>query len=692
MALHQKMTPGPLTRAPEPGGEYIRDIGTLERQEGDSRRFTLSFSSEEPYERWYGEPEILSHADGAVDLTRFDDGMGVLLFNHDRYMVLGKIVSAKIEDKRGVAEIEFDDDEDAEKVLKKVQSGTLKGVSVGYRVTEWQSVRQDEKTADGFEGPCYIARHWMPYEISIVSVPADASVGVGRDMEPDANLSDAGQDANKTFLKEEKAMAKVTENATANTAPVAEGERQNATAAPASPAQAAAPAVDADQVRAEERERINQITALCRDFEIDPAQYINGGQSLDAVRAAVLEQVRAQRQPVPARGTGEVSVQADEEDKFRAAAADGLLMRGGLNITAPAEGASDFRGASLRDLAIMTMQRAGQNVSGMLGQTADEIYGKILSERQFYSPTAAFPSILDTAIRKAYVQGHRTAPVTFDRFTRKGALKDFKTTEHNYIAGPGEEFLLVPEGGELKHSIPSDALKPTKKLATYGRQFTMTREAFINDDIGFLATMPARYAAAARKTINSQVYSIMYNNSTIYDGVALFHANHKNLMTSGNVGAPTMALVQKMILALGTQTDEFGQAAIIRPRYIVCGVGYGFLFYTIFHSATVQTSENTQAANPLVNYASNIEIIEDPTLNVLAGANACPWFIIADQGDSEFIEVDYLNGNDIPTIRRMETPGQLGFIWDIYLDWGVTVTDFRGAVKNPGAVIANPLG
>ena len=69
-----------------------------------------------------------------------------------------------------------------------------------------------------------------------------------------------------------------------------------------------------------------------------------------------------------------------------------------------------------------------------------------------------------------------------------------------------------------------------------------------------------------------------------------------------------------------------------------------------------------------------------------------PWFMTANSTDSAFIEVDYLNGHEVPTIRRMETPGQLGFVWDIYLDWGINVMDFRGAIKNSGVSIANPLG
>ena len=53
--------------------------------------------------------------------------------------------------------------------------------------------------------------------------------------------------------------------------------------------------------------------------------------------------------------------------------------------------------------------------------------------------------------------------------------------------------------------------------------------------------------------------------------------------------------------------------------------------------------------------------------------------------------MDYLNGQEIPNIRRMETPGTLGFVWDIYLDWGISVMDYRGAIKNPGVEVKNPI-
>lgn len=149
---------------------------------GNERKFTLSFSSEEPYGRWFGM-EILDHSDGCADLIRLNE-IGVLLFNHKRDSVLGKITRAWIHNGRGEAEVEFDTDEFAETIYQKVKSGTLKGVSVGYMVDSWEEVMPGKTSADGrFTGPCSIAKKWVPYEISIVSVPADPTVGVGREID-----------------------------------------------------------------------------------------------------------------------------------------------------------------------------------------------------------------------------------------------------------------------------------------------------------------------------------------------------------------------------------------------------------------------------------------------------------------------------------------------------------------------------
>lgn len=171
---------------------YTREAPCSIRQmegEGNERKFILSFSSEEPYDRGWCI-EILDHSPGAVDLKRLEE-IGVLLFNHKRDVVLGKINRVWIEDNRGQAEVEFDEDEQSEVIYQKVKSRTLKGVSVGYRINSIEEIAPNKTSNDGrFNGPCDVVRSWEPFEISIVSVPADPSVGVGREYEEPATNTD----------------------------------------------------------------------------------------------------------------------------------------------------------------------------------------------------------------------------------------------------------------------------------------------------------------------------------------------------------------------------------------------------------------------------------------------------------------------------------------------------------------------
>ncbi|MFY0521013.1 HK97 family phage prohead protease [Lysinibacillus sp. UGB7] len=153
----------------------------LRALDDDKRQVELSFSSEEAYERWWGM-EILSHETSAVDLSRLNE-IGCLLFNHNRDKVIGRIDSAWVRDNRAYALVTFDEDEESDVIYQKVKSKTLKAVSVGYTVSSWEEVAVGKASANGRHvGPCSVALKWQPYEISIVSVPADATVGVGRDM------------------------------------------------------------------------------------------------------------------------------------------------------------------------------------------------------------------------------------------------------------------------------------------------------------------------------------------------------------------------------------------------------------------------------------------------------------------------------------------------------------------------------
>lgn len=647
-------------------GNYSRE-GSLKVAE-NGQEVELSFSSTEPYRRYYGY-EVLSHDEGAVDLSRLNE-IGVLLFNHDRDKVIGKIKKAWIEDQRGKALVEFDHDEKSMCIFEKVQSGTLKGVSVGYSVTEWerQDAPGDEDTGDD---ETWIAKKWTPFEVSIVSIPADPTVGVGRSMEqppevPHGTYEEKTENNAAIFEK----SATIEKNQTPKEISNMENLNEKASAAPQ---------IDERALIEGERSRIETITSMCRDFDINPDEFIKNGASVDNARAAIMDQLKARKAPV-------ATVTRDETDNFRAAAVDSLVMRAGGHVDNAAKGSQELRGFNLRDLAIEALARDPQesrSADQLRRMTPDQLFNEV--QRSYFSPTALFPSILDAAIKKNIVEIYQKAPTTFEAWTSKGSVSDFKATpEHNYIVGGGS-FEKVAENGELKQSRPSDELLPTRKIDTYGAQFTMTRQAFVNDDIGFLSKVPGIYAAAAKRKINRQCYELLFNNDKIYDGKTLFHADHGNLVTTG--AAPSLAAINALMLKLQAQKDPFGEALNITPRTLILPVGYGFEIDTLLHSASITTSEiNNTGYNPLAN--KGLTYVEDATLNALAGTNACPWFLVADALSAKSIQVDYLNGNEAPTIRRAERPGQLGIVWDIYLDWGITAIDFRGIAKNAGAKIS----
>lgn len=310
--------------------------------------------------------------------------------------------------------------------------------------------------------------------------------------------------------------------------------------------------------------------------------------------------------------------------------------------------------------------------------------------RQFFNPTAAFPGILDNAIKKAIEHRYSTIPTTFQTWTSKGNVTDFKPTkDHNYLLGGAGEFKLVGENGELVHDAPKMELVPQRKIDTYGRQFSMSRQAFINDDIGFITEVPGLYAASAKRTINKQVYTILMKNPAIFDGAPLFDAAHNNVTKTA--AAPSVDSLQKMMLKLLRQTDPFGEAITIQPKYIIVPVGYGFLLSQLLETQVLDVEGiGSHTANALYNYRNQLQVIEEGTLNALAGeGEAVPWFMVGDPNYAKSIQVDYLNGQEAPTIRRSEVPGQLGYVWDIWLDWGITAVDFRGIVRNNGVTITD---
>ena len=142
----------------------------------DARTVDLAFSSESGVERWFGM-EVLDHGRGSVRMDRLRE-QGPLLLNHDSREHIGTVVSAKIDtkDRTGRATVRLGRGPERDAILQDIEDGIRKSVSVGYAIHRMQL---EEAKDDGLD--TYRATDWEPYEVSLVSMPADTSVGVGRE-------------------------------------------------------------------------------------------------------------------------------------------------------------------------------------------------------------------------------------------------------------------------------------------------------------------------------------------------------------------------------------------------------------------------------------------------------------------------------------------------------------------------------
>jgi HK97 family phage major capsid protein len=156
---------------------------TVREQDDDGvDYYTFSLSSEEPYERYMGH-EVLVHEASAVDLSFLNSGNAPLLYQHDSFSgQIGVIEKAWLDEtkRRVYVTARFSRRPMAQEVKTDVDDGIMRNVSVGYDFDRDTIIYEEHEEG---EKPTYRVTSWKPMEASIVSIPADPTVGVGRSMQ-----------------------------------------------------------------------------------------------------------------------------------------------------------------------------------------------------------------------------------------------------------------------------------------------------------------------------------------------------------------------------------------------------------------------------------------------------------------------------------------------------------------------------
>lgn len=612
----------------------------------ENRTVEMSFASETPCLDWWGDKEILRCNDEAMNTERFAGGVMPILFNHKRDAVIGKPTRIWTESGRAYAEIQFAQTEEAEKIMGLVKDGFIRGVSVGYRVNEWTVVEKGQKSADGIEGPAWIASRWEVFEASIVTVPADASVGVGRSLPFPDDFENIVPERSSGELRGGEKM------------PVKENQTEEVRGA----ATVGAAAVNEDEIRAaaqkKERQRCADINELCDKFDIESEQrskWINDGTNVETVNREMLEVISKRN---AARASVKLEMGVAEEDKLRAAYRDALALRAGLAIAKPADGAEKMRGMSQRDIARDILMRSGEK--DVMHMNSDELFARAMT-------SSTYSDLLNATVRLSMSQGYTEVDTTFEAWTVEGTLSDFKTA-YRYKLGGAQEPELIPENGEFTRA-KLDKEKTAVQLGTDGIAWDYTRQLFINDDLDILAKFPYRFAAAFKRKINRLAY-------TALAGITYSSANG-NL--AAKAGAPSTETLSAARQLLRKQKDFSKKYSLnLNAKYLIIPSTYETTAEQLLRSLADPAGAHSGVANV---FRNSLDIVVDTALDDI---NADAWYIAAAKNQVEGIEISYLNGNKTPILESKDSFDTLARSFRMYLDFGIAALDYRGFVKNAG--------
>lgn len=662
------------------------------------RTFDITFVTEtqevERYD-WQNDTyfrEVLVCEESACRLKRLNSGRTNLLDNHRRGSVrtdiLGVVVagSAVFVNREGRCKIRLSQREDVKGILQDMKDGIISSISVGYDVLKFER----QPIVDG-ETPVYRAIDWEVTELSLPVVAADIDCGV----------RSKGKHATESFqaeLIDHESYRSVPSNPTKNLK-IENMDLKARAAAVGLPETATEPEVIAAEKKAEEarqkvarkeateaeRTRSKQIRELGRKHKM-PVEFIDtlvdSEISLDDARAQILDKLAEQQTPI----RSSVLVTGDEEkDKVRKGRIAAMLIRSGQiqdkEISAEErELSKPFAKLSLIDIGRFCLEEREINTRGLapleITQKLFERSGGISSH------TTDFPILLEGVNRHVLLAAYNNTPDIWSKVAAIGAVSDFREWSR---ARWGSITVLdsLSESGEYKIKQLDDASAEKVKVSTKGNIINISREMIINDDLNAFARLASMLGRAAMRSIEVAFFSLLKQNNghgpTMADGSPLFHANHKNLIASGDGGGPNVTQVAKVLELMAAQTDPKNVEEILD---LVPAIFLGPKGLALDAKVTNDSQYDPDTANKLQRANKSRGAFGD--IVGTGRLTGLPWYSFADPNLEPVFEVSFLNGNKTPYLESDMPFNMDGLQWKVRHDFGVAAIGYLGGVMNEG--------
>lgn len=627
----------------------------------------------------------------------------------------------------------FASDPDAQLICQRMNEGHITDFSITALPMESLFVPHGQsyttRRGQTIEGPAIIHTRWQPHNASICATGADELSTVRRsytELERKVErqmdealltqlaamgLPEGMTDPNQILAWVVGKLTPASESAVESTDSTMQEPVENMDAAPSEDKKEDPTMVENSIKRAvsafatADRKRRKEIQALCSQHKIERSfadSLCDEGTDLNTARARILE--RMATNPIGQTATDRVTVTESADDKFYAAARDGLVKRAFVGAKlqpfkngSGAPGHEDFQHMSLSRLAeIVLRQQYQAPVDRMTkNEIAQAAMGNSRVLRKFnivmrdaYHTTGSFPNLLLDAANKTLLQAYEEAPYTWNLWARQApSVEDFKNINRmRFSESPDPE--MVPEGQDYKEKSFSDA-KETYKVDKYGALFSVTWETIVNDDLDAISRVPAMHGTACRRKVNKQVYGVLTANATMSDSVALFgsHASGTNL--AGSSAAISVTSLNAGFLAMATQKGLSSDVIVgVTPRFLIVPWAIAATADEFITSTTppsvggsaVGTSGTNNIYGP--NGKRRLEVIAEPQLDL---ASATAWYLAADPAQIDTVEVAFLQGEESPVLENEWKMENDTYVYKVRQTFGVKAIDWRGLYKNAGA-------
>jgi hypothetical protein len=615
-----------------------------------------------------GITEELDMSPNAVRMAQLGSGNAPVLNTHrssDARDVLGRVIAARLEGGRGHARLQFSAAADVEPLWQRIADGTLRAVSIGYRVHRYDQ-RPDPVSGEMI----YRAVDWEPFEISIVPIPVDRDAQV-RGAAPQGAPSFAIE---PSLPDEEIPMTETT---------------PETPAAPSAPPAASPPATatvetppDLEALRSEaqrtERERIAGI-----DGAIEAARALVGTETAAHIRREAVERgwhpdqarrslfdamVKSAPPPaVPARP--ETGPGHDSPSEILDAMAEALAARSMPGYQPQGAGRhAEFMGWRPSDMIGELLRVRGErNVPRN---------PTLLAERAFHT-TSDFPLLLSAAANKMLLAAYQPAAPSYRQIFLRRDFRDFKPHRHLRV-GDFPTLMPLMENGEIQAGTMSES-QEIVLLQTFARRIRVTRPMLVNDDLGAFTDFAAAIGRRVADFENATAYALL--NQANGDGPTL---------TNGPAAVFGTAAARLNKAAAGSALDinnlAAGRAAILRQKTldglpISVGNAMKLLVGPSLELPARQLTVSVGATQ--ISHANIYAGFVQPLVEPLIPNNR--WYLFADPPTAPVYVYGYLNGAEGPQVTTGPVSGVDGVEVSVIFDFGVGAIDWRGAWFNPGA-------